>query len=96
MATRRDADYAEGGLTLLEMGEAPSAPAAAEMDQFAYDRQLCNLRDKYPLGYAQFKERNVIDVSKPTAALQRAKGALDVLLAAAREQEWGVAVSIEL
>ena len=80
------------------LGESRAAylAAAAEMDQFAYDRQLGNLRDKYPEGYAQFKERNVIDVSKPTAALQRAKGALNVLLAAAREQEWGVAVSIEL
>ena len=71
--------------------------AASELDQFAYDQQLKNLRDKYPQGYAQFKARNLnLDVSEPTAALERARGALDALLASAREEEWGVAVSIEL
>lgn len=71
--------------------------AASEMDQFAYDQQLRNLKEKYPQGWEQFKARNLnMDVTAPTAALQRARAALDALLASAREEEWGVAVSIEL
>lgn len=70
--------------------------AAKEVDQFAYDQQLRNLREKYPEGYQQFKERNLnVDVSEPSAALKRAKGALNGLLASAREEEWGsVVVSV--
>ena len=58
---------------------------------------LRNLKEKYPQGYEQFKARNLnLDVSQPIAALGRARLALDALLVAAREEEWGVAVSIEL
>ena len=71
--------------------------AAGEVDAFAYAQQERNWRDKYPGGYAEFVARNQnIDVTAPTAALERAARALDALIAAAAEEEWGTAVSIEL
>ena len=67
------------------LGDARAAylSAAAEADDFAQRQQSGSLR-------------NGLDASEPSAALQRARRALVTLLAAARDEEWGVAVSIEL
>ena len=81
------------------LGELRASYLAAtnDLELFAYAQQEKNWRDKYPKGYEQFTLRNQnLDVSEPKAALERAQSALDTILATAREEEWGVAVSIGL